>query len=238
MIYMGSKNRFAKELLPIILKDRKENQFYVETFAGGMNLIDKVKGNRIANDLNYYLIEMWIGLQNNYDRPYKITREMYSLARTDYNNNKNENYSNFLIGWIGWMGSFNGRFFDGGYSGHSVGKNERNYISEQIRNTEKQIDDLKCVKFHSNSYDDLVLPNDSLVYCDIPYNGTKQYANSKSFNYLDFWQWCRDMTKNGHKVFVSEYKAPDDFKCVWSKTVTNSMNTNKTYNPVEKLFTI
>ena len=26
MIYMGSKARFAKELLPIILKDRKEGQ--------------------------------------------------------------------------------------------------------------------------------------------------------------------------------------------------------------------
>jgi DNA adenine methylase len=76
------------------------------------------------------------------------------------------------------------------------------------------------------------------LYCDIPYEGTKQYATSKDFNHLEFWEWCRTMTIKGHKVFISEYNAPKDFKCVWSKTVTNSMNTDITYKPVEKLFTI
>jgi DNA adenine methylase len=234
---MGSKNRLSKDILPIILKDRKIEQYYVEPFAGGMNLIDKVSGNRIANDLNYYLIEMWNGLQNNYNRPYEITREMYSLARTDYNNNTNENYSDFLIGWIGWMGSYNGRFFDGGYSGHSVGNTKRNYIAEQIRNTEKQIEFLKDVRLHSTSYDALTLPSNSLIYCDIPYKGTKQYTTSKSFNHDNFWQWCRDKTTEGHKVFVSEYNSPKDFKCVWEKQVTNSMNQKKTHKPTERLFT-
>ena len=44
------------------------------------------------------------------------------------------------------------------------------------------------------------------------------------------------MTKQGHKVFISEYQAPNDFICVWSKEVTNSMNTTLTYKPVERLF--
>ena len=44
MKYMGSKNRIAKHILPIILKDRKENQYYVEPFVGGANMIDKVQG--------------------------------------------------------------------------------------------------------------------------------------------------------------------------------------------------
>ena len=57
MEYMGSKNKFVKELLPIILKDRTKGQYYVELFAGGMNLIDKVDGNRIANDNNKYSYE-------------------------------------------------------------------------------------------------------------------------------------------------------------------------------------
>lgn len=38
---MGSKRRIAKDILPIILENRKENQFYVEPFVGGCNLIDK-----------------------------------------------------------------------------------------------------------------------------------------------------------------------------------------------------
>ena len=45
MKYMGSKARFAKDLLQIILKDRTEEQYYVEPFVGGCNIIDKVKGN-------------------------------------------------------------------------------------------------------------------------------------------------------------------------------------------------
>ncbi len=35
MKYMGSKARFAKDILPIILKDRKPEQWYVEPFARG-----------------------------------------------------------------------------------------------------------------------------------------------------------------------------------------------------------
>ena len=29
---------------------------------------------------------------------------------------------------------------------------------------------------------------------------------------------------------------PEDFKCIWQKEVTHSMNTTKTYKPIEKLF--
>ena len=38
MKYMGSKNRIAKYILPIILKDRLEGQWYVEPFCGGCNI--------------------------------------------------------------------------------------------------------------------------------------------------------------------------------------------------------
>ena len=62
MKYMGSKARFSKEILPIILKDRNPEQWYVEPFAGGMNAICEVQGNRIANDKNLHLIAMWKGL--------------------------------------------------------------------------------------------------------------------------------------------------------------------------------
>jgi len=62
MKYMGSKSRITKEKWPIKLKNRTPAQWYVEPFAGGMNLIDKVEGNRLANDSHYYLIEMWQAL--------------------------------------------------------------------------------------------------------------------------------------------------------------------------------
>ena len=58
MKYMGSKARFTKEILSIVLKNRKPDQWYVEPFAGGMNVICEVQGKRIANDLHFYLIAM------------------------------------------------------------------------------------------------------------------------------------------------------------------------------------
>ncbi len=41
---MGSKARIAKHILPIILKDRKDGQWYVEPFVGGANLIEEKTG--------------------------------------------------------------------------------------------------------------------------------------------------------------------------------------------------
>jgi DNA adenine methylase len=232
---MGSKARIAKDILPIILKDREEGQWYVEPFVGGCNIIDKVKGKRLASDANKYLIALWKGLQENKERPYKIDKAFYSQLRDQFNGKIDSVYSDFTVGWVGFMGSYNGRFFDGGYSGHKVGK--RDYISEQIRNTEKQIDAIQDIEFvYSNSYKDMNMPKNSIVYCDIPYKNTKQYLTSKNFNHDEFWQWCRDMSKQGHKVFISEYNAPSDFKCIWEKEITNAMNTIKTYKPTEKLF--
>jgi len=231
---MGSKNRIAKFLLPIILENRKQNQWYVEPFVGGANMIDKVSGNTMGSDLNKYIISMWKGLQMGVERPNEIPKELYNRARIEYNNGTENEFTKFMIGWIGWMGSFNGRFFDGGYSGKTK---TRDYVNEQIRNTEKQIGNILNVCFYHSSYDELPIPPNSIIYCDIPYKGTKQYSISKDFDYNKFWEWCRKMTKNGHTVFISEYNAPEDFKCVWEMEVTNSMHTTKTKKPIEKLFT-
>ena len=233
MKYMGSKNRIAKYILPIILKDRKDNQHYVEPFVGGCNMIDKVDGLRIGADNNKYLIAMWQGLVDSQSKILDIPKNIYDLARTDFNNKKNNNFTDFEIGWIGWMASFNGRFFDGGYSGKTT---TRNYVDEQIRNTLKQVHLLKGVKFIHSDYINLEIPKNSIIYCDIPYKDTKQYATSKDFNHDTFWEWCRNMTRLGHQVFISEYNAPEDFECIWLMEVTNSMNTTKTTRPVEKLF--
>jgi len=238
MKYMGSKARIANEILPIILKNRiNEQRYYVEPFCGGCNTIDKVSGYRIASDSNKYLIAMWKGLQDGNKYPLEIKKELYSSARDAFNR-KLDTFSDFEIGWIGWMGSYNGRFFDGGYSGHhvKVGKGYRDYISESIRNIIQQISNIRGIEYSCCTYDKLKIPENSIIYCDIPYKNTKQYGTSKDFNYNKFWQWCRDMSYRGHEVFISEYEAPEDFSCIWSKEIANSLNTNNTYRPVEKLF--
>lgn len=233
MKYMGSKNRIAEGILSVILKDRYSGQWYVEPFCGGLGTFDKVTGNRIAADNNKYLIAMWKGLQEGRETPMHISKNLYSMAREEYNSGVNKAFDDFLIGWIGWMASFNGRFFDGGYSGTSGG---RDYVDEQIRNTLKQIPSLEGAVFEYSHYADLSIPESSMVYCDIPYSGTKQYSTSTGFNHTLFWEWCRNLVDNGHKVFVSEYTAPKDFVCVWEKAIKSYMRPSRAESRVEKLF--
>lgn len=42
MKYMGSKARFTKDILPIILKERLPNQYFVDLFTGGANVVSLV----------------------------------------------------------------------------------------------------------------------------------------------------------------------------------------------------
>jgi DNA adenine methylase len=246
MKYMGSKARFTKDILPIILKDRRPEQWYVEPFAGGMNVITNVSGNRVAIDNNEYLIEMWKYLWKEKRVPLQateITRELYDAARDMFYGREDKTLSDFLIGYIGYMGSANGRFFDGGWSGISKTKNgkERNYIEESVRNIKKHLSQVEGdVKFIFGSYYAFDYPKNSLIYCDPPYQNTKQYGTSKNFDYEHFWHWVREMSKEGHTVFVSEYNAPADFECVWQKEAKSSLSANGEIGgnklSVEKLF--
>lgn len=235
---MGSKNRIVRDILPIILRERKEGQWFVDMFCGGCHVVQNVQGRRIANDNNEYLIALWKGLQENKERPRHIPKDLYLRAREAWKNKDNSEFDDFMLGWIGWMASFNGKFYNGGYSGHDVGVTHRNYIDEQIRNTESQIESLKDVQFFSRDYAQFEFTEPCLIYCDIPYKDTTQYATSKNFNHDEFWEWCRQMKLNGHTIFVSEYQAPDDFRCVWEKEIINSLSSTKTHKPIEKLFTI
>lgn len=242
MKYMGSKNRIAKEILPIILKDRKENQTYIEPFVGGGNIIDKVDGNRVGGDINPYLIELFNGLKTDRDLILEIPKSLYDECRIEYNNKTQNKYDMFTIAWVGYMGSANGRFFEGGYSGTSETKigTRRDYIKESINNILKQKDVLKDVVFINCNYDNLDIPKNSIVYCDPPYQNTKSYSYSKNFDYEKFWQWCRDITKLGNRVFISEYNAPSDFKTIWEKEMKSSLKSNNKISgfktSVEKLF--
>ena len=59
MKYMGSKNRLAKELVPIIQKYIDDNKIenYLEPFVGGCSIIGKIKcKNRYGSDNHKYLI--------------------------------------------------------------------------------------------------------------------------------------------------------------------------------------
>ena len=229
MKYMGSKNRHAKELLPIILKDRKPGQWYVEPFVGGANMIDKIEGNRIGNDFHPFLIAMWQAVEQGWIPPTDVSEE-------EYRNAKEQTTIDALTGFIGFGCSYSGKWFGGFARGNDSKGNPRNYAKESSDNIRKQAPKLKGVKFTNLSYKDMKIPENSIIYCDPPYASTTGYKTG-AFDHAEFWEWCRQKVREGHQVFVSEYNAPDDFECVWSKKVNNTLTKDTgSKQGVEKLF--
>jgi DNA adenine methylase len=234
MRYMGSKARIAKDILPIILKDRQPGQWYVEPFCGGCNTLDKVANPRVGNDVHYELMCYFAALTVGWVPPKYVNEDDYKVIKkgTDHK----------LKGYVGFSMSFGGKYF-GSQSRHVAGI-KGGYSSLEIdnrngyRNALKQQKLLKGVSFFNLDYKDLHIPRGSIVYCDPPYAGTTNYSKGK-FNHNQFYDWCRLQKARGCFVFVSEYAMPSDFKCVWEKKVVMVMNQKKGSTPtVEKLFTL
>lgn len=239
MKYMGSKSRIAKYIIPIIQSyvDSTEKKLYYEPFCGGCNIIDHIKANqRVATDNQKYLIALYQHLNQIDELPEFVSKKHYDSVRDCFNQDNGE-YPDWYIGAIGFLASYNGRFFDGGYAGivHTKSGTDRNYYAEAVRNLKSQIPNLNGVYFKCVDYSKIKDISDYVIYCDPPYCGVKQYSSSKGFDYDKFWNWVRDKSKN-NIVIVSEHKAPDDFKCIWEQEVKRTMDNNKRVTAIEKLF--
>lgn len=233
MRYTGNKSRIAKHILPIILKDRKPNQWFVEPFVGGANITYKVEGLRLASDNNKGLIEFYKALQDGWSPPLRISKIEY------YNIKQNQDLDSKMTIWAGICCSYGGKWFGGYLSDYQESKRLKNgelpnHQDEARRGLMAQIPKLKSVHFIHSDYKNLEIPPNSIIYCDPPYEGTVKYKNG--INHIEFWEWCREKTKQGHIVFVSEYNAPSDFECVWQIELSNTLSRQNKFKSVEKLF--
>jgi DNA adenine methylase len=236
MVYLGSKSRIAKDIVPIIQKYIDNNNVinYIEPFVGGANVIDKIKcDNKYGSDLSPYIIIFHIGMQCNRTLPESITREEYEKVRKSYNNDTDE-YTDFEKAYYGFLASMNGRFFDGGYA---VPKGNRNYYQERRKNILNQRENplYKDVTFMCQPYDFYTGVSNCVIYCDPPYMNTKKYSICKNFDYDKFWNWVRKMSEN-NIVIVSEQVATPDFKCIWEKETLRSCKSDNKFKATEKLF--
>lgn len=239
MKYMGSKSRIKKYVVPFLQKLIEENGIdtYIEPFVGGANVIDDIQcQNRIGGDLHDKLIALLNYAQGGGELPLEVSKELYDDVRSNKDTGK---YEDWYVGAIGFLASYNGRYFDGGYAKTIVSKTgvTRNYYDEAKRNLEQQSPKLQDINFINCDYKSFSDVQDCLIYCDIPYKDTKQFSVSKNFNHDEFWDWVRDMSEN-NIVVVSELQAPDDFECVWEQPVLRTQNHKKREFSIEKLFMI
>lgn len=234
MKYMGSKNRVAKHILPIMLAEAEKHNIttWVEPFVGGGNIIDKVPDTfrRIGADLNPHTIAAMLAIRDfPDDLPDTVTEEEYkSLKGTP---------PSPITSWIRFVCSVGGKF----ENGYARDKMERNYAREGKSNALKQSPKIQDVEFICRSYLDLTEKiKNSIIYNDPPYFGTTGYKTGQ-FNHEEFFDWCRLMKSKGNVVFVSEYNAPDDFELVWQgeiKTNFASQRRGATHKATEKLFRV
>ena len=106
-----------------------------------------------------------------------------------------------------------------------------------LKNIIKQWSDLlnkNVVTFIQQDYKNVASLKDDLIYLDPPYANTREYANS--FDNDKFWKWAEGEVKKGNKVIVSEYTAPKDWVCIWSKNMQDGMNSDSTKRKIEKIF--
>lgn len=231
MKYMGSKNRIAKHLLPIMLAECEKHDIkkWVEPFVGGANMIDKVPDSfeRVGYDLNDHVIHALIDIRDNAEKlPDSVSEEEYK----SYKGSSPQS----ITSWIRFECSFGSKF----ENGFARAKDGKNYAGIGHRSALKQSPKIQNVEFICDSYENLDFEN-CLIYCDPPYAGTSGYKTG-DFDRDKFFDWCRNQAKK-NIVFVSEYNVPDDFECVWQgeiKTNFASQRKKATHNAVEKLFVL
>lgn len=215
MQYMGGKSKIAKSLSDYLIS-RLDGRFFVEPFCGGLNVTSKMPGPRIANDLNPYLFTLYKSIREGWIPPDHLSEEEYQTLKKD------KDASNPLTAFAGYGCSFAGKWF-GGYarrSGTSFASTAKKSLLKKMAACEEAV--FSCV-----SYSSLTVDSRCLVYCDPPYANTTGYGAVTGFNNSLFWDWCRWQASKGVTVLVSEYKAPDDFKSVWSTSHTATVNSAK-----------
>lgn len=243
MKYMGSKSRIAKYIVPILQGyiDKNNIECYIEPCVGGANIIDKIKCKRkIGGDKNKYLIALLQRVQNESPLYDSVSKELYDKARTAFNNGDTSEFEDWEVGNIGFLASYNGRWFDGGYAkpGYEKTKNGeryRDYYKEAKNNILTQAPNLKGIDFVCHNYTYWIGRKNCLFYVDPPYQGVKQYANAMNFNYDLFWDTMRNLSKD-NIVLISEQNAPEDFECIWQQEVSRSIKATDKSKSVEKLF--
>ena len=233
MKYMGSKSRIARHIVPIIQNyiDHSGAAAYIEPFVGGANVIDKISApSKRGTDINPYLIALLSHVQSGGALPDSVSFDQYSAVRADKGR-----FPAWYVGCVGFLASYNGRFFDGGYSGTVLTKTGlvRDYFAEARRNIGNQ--HLQGIDFACKDYREYGSPENCVIYCDPPYAGTKRYSNSGSFDYAEFWETARRLSVK-NIVLVSENAAPDDFACIWEQPILRTVDNKQRLRAVERLF--
>lgn len=239
MRYMGGKFRQSKAIVEVLRPYIDPNTVYVEPFCGGMWSAARVAkelkpGLVILNDINRPLMLLWEKCLREGCDWLPVDAEQVEREYPKYRTTQDENDP--LTAWYGIALSFGGKWF-GGVARHTKGQQETTYEAER-KSMYKKIDSLRMVQteLHTGSYNELEIPNNAVVYLDPPYEGRTKAHHFDKFDYTEFWQWVRELSKRC-TVFTSCFDCLEDFETVyeWGDTVVRHLNGKGTDGTNERL---
>jgi DNA adenine methylase len=188
---------------------------YVEPFVGGANVMAAVvAARRIGADAHPYLIALHRAIAAGWVPPAGIDRDTFEAVR--------DNLAFFpahVVGFVGFGASLQGAFFRG-FDRGTVDPKKPEYLVDRAAGLSKVLQaahagPLRGVEWRHSNYDQLDIPDGAYVYCDPPYAGTAGYSTG-TFDHVAFWRWASAL-RGRCTVRVSEFSAPDGWRCVWEQ---------------------
>ena len=95
---------------------------------------------------------------------------------------------------------------------------------------------LDALTWSATDYQNVPIPENSVIYCDIPYKGTNRYAGKGAdFDHDRFYEWALRQTQ---PIFISSYDMPkEDFKVIAEYSRTDTLSaTNNSLRVTERIF--
>ena len=90
-------------------------------------------------------------------------------------------------------------------------KNSRDQALERLERLQslqslEALERLQSLQMFTKSYDEIPIKENSIIYCDIPYENTAEYVND-GFNHKKFYDWAYNQKE---LVVISSYNVSDD----------------------------
>ena len=122
----------------------------------------------------------------------EVPKELYDECRNRFNNyNFDEEYPKWYIGAIGFLASYNGRFYDGGYAKTVISKTGkvRNYYQEAKNNLINQLPKLVGIKWYNGDYTISVFESQicHFIYSYVLLHNFDKSSKDANSQIIDIW---------------------------------------------------
>jgi DNA adenine methylase len=233
MAYVGSKAKGAEHILEVLNDPIFDGMHYVEAFCGYCHILRRIENKKSyrVSDCNPLLITLLKAVQKKQKLP-TITEDEYHTLKYQNANTLKRAVAAFTYSYCGKeFGGYVDKYIRDGKK-RSYSAERKRYYQELQTNEQFMSSNIRCIDYRKLHY------KNKLIYCDPPYANTTGYKNGghdNDFDSNEFWDLMRKWSADNY-VFISEYKAPTDFKCVTSAMKQSSLAIEGRTIRKEKLF--